>query len=484
MSFWTKCGKLLTNGGGTLINCRTCPCGYYGLFVFVARSINGPQGDPSPCSGTDISVAPYQVINGKIDFTSDMGLYWSGCIEINVQQDQKGRVGHAKGCADYWNQCVEWDQNDNCIRYEPYYYDCYDIDVYRIGACYQDLNEFKAFVYSKCSNITPPYPNLWQTWYGRKYTSSEASNCIYKDWDVNQDSWYSYAYWRYKLQAKFHWQRYDCNLTISLDSQKWHQEEAGRYYWCDGDCRAYGDNGCTDCDGTLQQEIYYNDILDCNAHIIYKPSWGGSQVYAYQWELCERQQGQPQCICIDAYNSASTAGISSINSEVSDILDDKQNYWIGQDNYTTSPCFNKDYSSKFQPNECWASWWVQNLHRKWCYYAKVTIEKWDNRVQYNGVKIRATVIQYDGGGDGGTQQSYPLSVNHQTTRIYDGATISCPWGTQLEFPIANNMIGWTLANNPHCVNYGDYDYPRYFPYDSGCEYSSRVTISLQVISFL
>jgi len=51
-----KCGKLLTNSGGTLINCRTCPCGYYGLFVFVSRSIDGPNGNPNPCYTPGISV--------------------------------------------------------------------------------------------------------------------------------------------------------------------------------------------------------------------------------------------------------------------------------------------------------------------------------------------------------------------------------------------------------------------------------------------
>jgi len=151
------------------------------------------------------------------------------------------------------------------------------------------LNEFKAFVYSKCSNITPPYPNLWQTSYGYKYTSSEARNCIYKDWDLSQDSWYSYAYFRYVPKANFHWTRYDNSLFIELDSQYGHDVEIGRYYWCDGNCRAYdADYNCTDCDGTLREEIYYDWVMDGNCHAIYQPAWGGSLKYQYEWPLCER----------------------------------------------------------------------------------------------------------------------------------------------------------------------------------------------------
>jgi len=35
-----------------------------------------------------------------------MDVDWYGCIEINVQQDQKGRVGYVKGCSEVWNECV------------------------------------------------------------------------------------------------------------------------------------------------------------------------------------------------------------------------------------------------------------------------------------------------------------------------------------------------------------------------------------------
>lgn len=484
-SFWMKCGHLLTDGG-SLVKCRTCPCGYYGLFAFVARPFQGPDGDPTPCSGTQISVMPCEIIDGKINYLGDMGIMWSGCIQINMQADSKGRVGHAKGCTSSWEECVEWDQQTwDCLETETVYQGCYEIDVYRIGSCYENLEDFKAYVYSKCPQITPPYPNLWQYWYGNRYTSQEAEQCIYKDWDVNQDSWYSYAYFRWYLKANFHWQRYDCNIRIDTNTQIGHEEETGRYYWCDGECREYDqDYNCIDCDGTLQEQIMYDWVTDANAHYIEKPAWGGSRVYTYSWALCEWQQGDPECKCIDWDNANAAAGISSINSEAESILSDKSQYWVGEDTTTGGLCLNKSYSSRFQPNQCWASWWIQGINRKWCYYGKLTIEKWDNRVQYSGVKIKLSATKVDGAGTGGNPQRYPLSVNHQTTVLYDETIIEATWGTQIEFPMVNNMIAFSIYDAGHCVNWGDYSTIRFYPYDSACENCSTVNLSVEVIDYI
>jgi hypothetical protein len=96
-----KCGKLLTDSANNLIRCRTCPCGYYALFAFVGRYLpNGPNSTPNYCSEPSIDVAPFEVIEGKIQYSGGMGIMWSGCIEINMQADADGKVGYAKGCGD------------------------------------------------------------------------------------------------------------------------------------------------------------------------------------------------------------------------------------------------------------------------------------------------------------------------------------------------------------------------------------------------
>lgn len=483
-SFWMKCGKLITDGG-SLIKCRTCPCGYYALLVFVGKSIDSPDGEPNPCYQPGLDIMPVEVIDGKINYLGGMNIMWSGCIEINAQPDAQGRVGHAKGCASQWEDCVEWDQETwECLRTETVYSDCYDIDVYRIGGCYDNLEDFKEFVYSKCPEITPPYPDLWQYSYGNRYTSYEAEQCIYQDWDLNNDSWYSYAYFKYMQKANLHWQRYDCSIRMDTNTQIGHEELIDTYYWCDGECREYGDNGCIDCDGEMQQENMYDWVADANAHYIEKPAWGGTQVWSYTWPICEWHEGDSECKCIDEDNYYSALGLSGLNQQADDILSDKENYWVGEDTITTGTCINKSYSSRFEPNECWASWIVEGINRKYCYYGKLTVEKWDNRVTYTGVKIRISATQIDGAGSSGNPQSYPLSVNHQTTVLYDGAEIDCPWGTEIEFPIVNNMIDFSIYDAGHCVNWGDYSTVRFYPYDSGCENCSTVNLSIQVIGIL
>lgn len=485
-SFWMKCGKLLTDGG-SLINCRTCPCGYYGLFAFVAVPIDGPDGDPIPCSGSSLSVMPCQVIDGKINFLGDMDIMWSGCIEIDIAPAGNLHVGHAKGCSYEWEECVEWDQETwDCKKTEIVYQGCYDITVYRLGPCFDNLDDFKEYVYSRsCPQLGPDYPDLWEYWYGNRYTSYQAEHCIYMDWDLSVPSWYALAYFRWTLKANLHWQRYDCNIRMDTNTQIGHEQEMGRWTYCDGECLEYdSDWNCINCDGEMQTVIDYWWVADANAHIIEKPAWGGTQVWSYTWPLCQWHQGDPECKCIDEDNYYSALGLPGLNQQANSILSDKENYWIGQDTITSGLCLNKSYSSKFQPNECWASWIVQGINRKWCYYAKVIIEKWDNRVEYAGVKIRVNATQIDGAGDTGNPQYYPLSVNHRTITVYDGSVIDAPWGTQIEFPIANNMIDFSIYDAGHCVNWGDYSQIRFFPYDSGCQYSSTVNLSIQVISFL
>ena len=480
VSFWTKCGKLITDGSN-LLRCRTCPCGYYALLAFVGRSIDRPDGQPNYCYQPYLSIVPVEVVDGKINYLGDMGLYWSGCIQINVQPDANGRVGYVKGCADQWEECIQWDQNDNCIDWDTVYYDCYEIEVYRIGACYDNLEDFQEFVYSKCPQILPPYPALWQYWYGNRYTSQAAEECIYQNWDLNNDSWYSYAYYKYIPKASFEWTRYDNSLRIDVNSMIGHEQVIGQYTWCDGECRQYDANwNCIDCDGNLITENITQWVEDGYAHTIQQPSWGGSQIWSYTWSLCELQQGDPQCKCVNEYNSASAAGLSSLNDEIDNQLEDESNYWIGQQTSSTASCFNQSYTSRFEPNECWASWWVESIHRKACYYGKLKIQKWNPNVQYNGVHIRIYAVDTKGAGSGGDQSRYPLSVEHSTTVLYD-TEMDAPWGTQITLPLANNMVNFSIDRAGYCNNLGDYEYIRFFPYSSACQNCETVQIRIEIM---
>jgi hypothetical protein len=41
---WAKCGKILTDKSGKVINCDDCTCPYWGIFVFLNRSYNKDTG--------------------------------------------------------------------------------------------------------------------------------------------------------------------------------------------------------------------------------------------------------------------------------------------------------------------------------------------------------------------------------------------------------------------------------------------------------
>lgn len=493
--FWTKCGKIIVENG-RIIKCRTCPCGdYYGLFVFVARqAIYDPENvgnewDIVPCSGTEISIMPAQVVDGKIYYLGDVNIMWSGCIEVDQIADGYHYVGRTKGCSNIYPECVEWDEETGeCIDTEIVYQGCYFIWVYRLGPCFDNVNDLKEYVYSRsCPELGPDWPDLWEWWYGNRYLSYQAEQCIYMDYDLSIPSWYQLAYFRFTLKANIHWQRYDCSVRVDTNTQVGHEVEIGRYTWCDGDCLEYDPNtgDCIDCDGTMQEQIMYDWVTDANAHIIQKPSWGGTDVWTSTWPLCELEQGDPECKCIDEYNEGSAQAFQGLNDKVASILQDKDEYWVGQDITTTGLCLNKSYNSRFQPNECWASWLVEGINRKQCSYGKITIEKWDSRVEYSGVKIRIYATQIDGAGSNGNPQNYPLSVNHRTTVLYDGSSIiDCPWGTQIEFPMLNNMVDFSIYDAGHCVNFGDYSQIRYYPYDSGCQDCSRVELRIEVYDIL
>ena len=406
-----------------------------------------------------------------------------GVLRSMFNRIQKEGSDTLKDAGGEWEECVEWDEETGeCTKTEPYYMDCYEIEVYRIGRCYDDLDDFKEFVYSKCPDITPPYPDLWQTWYGNKYPSTEAEECIYKEWDLNQDSWYSYAYYRYIPKAIFHWKRYDCSVRVDTNSSIGHEVETGRYTWCDGECLEYDENwDCINCDGEMQEEIMYDWVEDGYAHIIQKPAWGGSDVWTSTWELCEWNEGDPECKCISAYNVGSAAAFADLNSEVEDILGDESEYWIGEETNNAGTCFNKSYSSRFEPNECWASWIVEGINRKYCYFGELTIEKWDNRVTYSGVKLKVYAIQKNGASQGnGDPTNYPLSVDHTSTVLYD-QEVEVYWGDTISFPLVDNMIGFSIYDPGYCVNFGDYSMIRYYPYDSGCENCSTVEIHIEVL---
>ena len=184
------------------------------------------------------------------------------------------------------------------------------------------------------------------------------------------------------------------------------------------------------------------------------------------------------------FNNGSRSAFGGLNSFVSEYLNNKSNYGIGEETNNIGTCFDKSYSSRFEPNECWASWWVEGINRKYCYYGELIIEKWDDRVKYNGVKLKIYAIQKNGASqDDGDQSKYPLSVDHTATVIYD-QEIEAPWGYKFTFPIANNIIDFSIVQPRYDDYWGDWTTIKYYPYDSACENCSRVEMHIQIIGVI
>jgi hypothetical protein len=130
--------------------------------------------NPDLCSW-NYSVEAKEVINGAVNWDY-------GCIKI---KNGLGLVGSKKGKFNCWSECYEWDENDNCIdQYESC--ECIEVEVYNISGCFSEYQEFEAAFYGGCG-ITPDssgqYPAIFQTYYGYKYMSSSAWDCVENYWN-------------------------------------------------------------------------------------------------------------------------------------------------------------------------------------------------------------------------------------------------------------------------------------------------------------
>ena len=106
--FWTKCGKLI------LIDCDTCPCPYWGVFVFVVKPYNQSTGAIDYCSAS-ASTQIKNVLDNCITFNG---------ASIRITTQSEGLVGSFHGC-----------RNNSCM----------DILVYKVSPCFQTYAECYEF---------------------------------------------------------------------------------------------------------------------------------------------------------------------------------------------------------------------------------------------------------------------------------------------------------------------------------------------------
>ncbi|OQA81999.1 MAG: hypothetical protein BWY31_03497 [Lentisphaerae bacterium ADurb.Bin242] len=467
--FWEKCGRILTLNG-TVTNCRDCPCGYWGLFAFVIRSYSKDTGVVDFC-GPYVMVDVKNVVDSKLRFS---GYMYERCIEVNRLPDSEGRHGYVKSCEGCWENCEEWDETgENCLRTGEYCDDCSEIEVYRIGSCFDTMNELAAFFYEPCGvepDETGVYPSLTETYYGYTTLSETARLCVESHWQAYAERFIPRIDMTYTL-----WQ---AGIFAFMNSQK-NNEIPHEYTWCDGECAAYGDSGCLECDGTMHTETYYDYEYVCEADFV-TTTWNPTSSDPY-FEICRYTQSDPDaCDCANYWAGASTA-LGQVNAAMDSYLSDYTK-WGSSDTTLTGQCLSFSYNSEWQPGECWASWAVPTIFRKWARKAKVMIERHSTTpAEALGVVADVYATLYLGTDAGCSQEVLKLSDGTQT--IYSGET-RLLFGQELDLPVADNMTPIGFHNAMDCEGSGNL--PEYTPYvyEVGCGVPARVTFSITVRKYI
>ena len=83
-----------------------------------------------------------------------------------------------------------------------------------ISNCYDEYDDFAEAFYTPC-NVSPSngsYPAIWETYYGQKYVTSTASNCIQNYWNkVFCDKYMLNFTLRYQILGQCWWQNAGVN---------------------------------------------------------------------------------------------------------------------------------------------------------------------------------------------------------------------------------------------------------------------------------
>ena len=508
MSLWMKCGKLLTNGGGTLINCRTCPCGYYAVFGIKYRPIDQNTLQPTNTCSWSYMVIPAEVIDGRI--------YWTEygptvCIEVNKNL---GRCGYRKVVTDCWQDCAQWDYDTwECLQTETYCYFCYEIEVYMISYCYDSYDDFAEAFYTPC-NVSPSngsYPAIWETYYGgQKYITSTAYNCVQTYWNKAFCDKYMLNFTlRYQILGQCWWQ----NAGIT------EYQMATEYYdycyndstgsWCqnatyDSDYRiiSCNDPGCTIHTEQWQYQQYPLSV-GCQVYMLQASS--GIQFRYYNAGGGYWDGSQYHETCSD--RAAAYAAMGPCNQHINSIASVKSNYVIYSDSYYGSKgtgtwtttcnnsnnlCINWSYSSgPFQ--NYYGSITNATIMYRW---SQFKLERTSNTPSTaTGVKFEMTLIHtLQNDGQGNVSSSTSSSVTNVTLNFGDSYNTS--------LPLALDITLWTLiknivcdARNEWCVeeNDGCKIYAQPITNDYGGQYGGRwdqnvkrdtYSISLKAIEYV
>lgn len=340
--FWAKCGKILTNENGTIINCPSNPCGYYSVFGIKYRWLDSETMQPYNTCSWYYSVFAAQVKDSKIQW-NDM---YSVCIQVSQNIGLVAKKKVKEGC---WMDCAQWDQNwQNCIREYQYCDFCVEIEVYNIAGCFDDYGKFAQFFYGKCGrepDSNGKYPNIFQTSWGYVYMTGEA-------WDCIENFWNRYFCNLYMLDYKINIQQMN-QYWILYSSYSEYQYETYCECYCDGYWQVTDENGnCPD--GCTKQcyEIggYPINIGAYGDQNTAEHGHGTIVRSKFVEAVSESQLGEKQYLDDCCRINAARGKIGEINSFMMEHVNKKESYTLGGTDSTTctnsnSLCKSFEYSS-------------------------------------------------------------------------------------------------------------------------------------------
>lgn len=395
---WIKCGKVVTDKSGKVINCDDCPCPYWGIFAFLNRSYNKDTGQVNYCyQSVDVKLLPVE--QGCLEYS----YMYQRKIKVSRKPDANGKVGYVKNCVGCWEDCYEWDQDWNCIRTQQYCDDCSQITVYRISPCFQTKKQALEYFYADTEVIPDTNGN---------YPEDEWS-----------DQYYSTLENVWMPKAK----KYKVNATFTFEDKEW-----GR--------SIYG-TGVEDCDTYVEcwnvetgQIVYRGDD--------YPDNWG------QYWDCFEDYQNCVEYVFSDnmgKYYCPVPSGITSeqewealigsaieeLNSYIESQISDLNNYATTYDKRENTLCFSKDYASYQGAYAPWGD--VCGSGHKWWGVKKTKLILQQFSADRHPDKAKGVIIDY--------------TIKHEVRNSYEEKIVTqqkfedifVPFGGEIDFPLADNL---------------------------------------------
>lgn len=392
---WKSDNILIKDSNNKLVDCVNCPCGAYGVFGFKYRYVDNTTNKPFNQCRWQFDLIVCKVQNNQIipPFVFD-----DEYITIN---GTSGLVASGTNSFNCYQQCVNYDENDQCI-YQTYcdyiQYQCYCL-LYD-----NDYNNFKNKFYQNVSSITPTdniYPNVFNS-YGD----------LTSDGITGKNYWNNYFLQRYSLSYK----------TVFYNGvQNWNLWAVSQYD--DGEA-SYNESTAIRTTGNNK-----GDILDSFDIRI-----------SNEYQITCQQQLQ-----------AVVSNTPQLVNYVKGKANNRQQYFIATSNSSSNNCNNSNYLCKQVQYQglCWDNYYCSPFNVAYTFQLpKFRLQRNDNTPSFaSGVVFQCETIYQRWDENNSSDSSSSSSISE----------ISVSFGQQYnQFPIPTNITWMDYIEYPICAPNGVY----------------------------